>query len=463
MKKEHRQILSLLLTMVLAIAVFAGCSSGGEPASSAAAPESTAPDSEAAPASETESDAGDTAANDPVTLTMLISNTSNNAGREAVFAQMEKDIGISVEIELRPGGAEGENIVRARLASGDSPDIHVFNAGSLFATLNPVENFIDITNEPFMDRVLDSYKETVTHGGVTYGIPATSTNTGAWIYNKAIYEELGLEVPHTWDELMENCEKIKAAGKTAIIASFATDWTSQLILLADYYNVHSNAPDFAANFDSNQDKYATNEYAFKAFEHMEDVWNRGLYNADYNATTFDQALKMLVDGEGAHYPMLTHAIGNIATNHGEDAANSLGAFGQPGDDPNNHGITVWMPDTYYFYKGSEHVDDMMRFAEYNLKEESVALFAATQAADGPYVVKGATLPDDALSPVKDLITYFDAGKTAPALEFITSVKGPNSPQICIQVMGGMVDAKTGAEEYDKDVEKQAKQLGLEGW
>ncbi len=456
MQKLLRRLVSLSLVALLLVSALAGCSS--EPADTQ---EETTGSGESATTSEETTQ--ETGTEEPVTLTILMGNTTNTAGMDAVFAQMEQDIGITMEAEIRPTGAEGENIVRSRLASGDFPDINMFNAGSLFATLNPSENFVDITNEPFMDRVLDSYKESVTFDGVTYGIPATSTNAGAWIYNKAIYEELGLEVPSTWDELMENCQIIKDSGKTAIIASFGTDWTSQLVLLADFYNVHTNDPDFAANFDTNQDKYATNEYAFMAFDHMEEIWNKGFFNEDYTATTYDQAIKMLADGEGAHYPMLTHAVGNVAENYGVEAANGLGAFGQPGDDPDNHGLTVWMPDTFYFYSGSDKIDDMMRFADYYLSETALEIFADNQSADGPYVVEGATLPDDALSPIKDLIPYFDAGKTAPALEFISSVKGPNSPQICIQVSGGLVDAQTGAEEYDLDVEKQAKQLGLEGW
>lgn len=451
--KKSKIVASVLLCTILVSSIFAGCG-GSAPASSAAptaSSESAAPADPAAPADE------------PVTLTMLLGNTVNQAGLTAVFEKMQQDIGISIETEMRPGGAEGENIVRARLASGDSPDIHVFNSGSLLQTLNPVQNFIDLTNQPFMDRVMDSFEQSVTVDGKVFGIPVASTNTGAWIYNKAAYAELGLEVPHTWAQLMDNCEKIKAAGKTAIIGSFADDWTSQLILLSDFYNVQAGDPNFAENFDSNKDKYATNQYAFKAFEHMQEVWDRGFFNADYNATTYDQALQMLTSGDGVHYPMLTHALGNAATNLGVDAANGLGCFGQPGDDPNNHGLTVWMPDTFYFYSGSEKADAMMKFAEYYLSPESVTLHSQNQAADGPYVVEGATLPDDALSPVKDLLPYFDSGKTAPALEFITSVKGPNSPQICIQVYGGMVDAATGAQEYDLDVEKQAKQLALPGW
>ena len=32
------------------------------------------------------------------------------------------------------------------------------------------------------------------------------------MYNKKVYEKLGLSIPKTWDEFISNSEKIKAAG-----------------------------------------------------------------------------------------------------------------------------------------------------------------------------------------------------------------------------------------------------------
>jgi raffinose/stachyose/melibiose transport system substrate-binding protein len=43
------------------------------------------------------------------------------------------------------------------------------------------------------------------------------------------------------------------------------------------------------------------------------------------------------------------------------------------------------------------------------------------------------------------------------------VKGPNLEQICVAVGSGQMDAATAAANYDKDVEKEAKQLNLPGW
>ena len=59
--------------------------------------------------------------------------------------------------------------------------------------------------------------------------------------------------------------------------------------------------------------------------------------------TYDYALQMLVEGTGVHYPMLTSALTNIYKNYGREAVDNIGVFGQPGDDAENHGLTVWLP------------------------------------------------------------------------------------------------------------------------
>ena len=64
---------------------------------------------------------------------------------------------------------------------------------------------------------------------------------------------------------------------------------------------------------------------------------------------------------------------------------------------------------------------------------------------------------------KDLQGYLDKKESAPALEFVSPVKGPSLENITVAVGSGLTTAAEGAAQYDKDVEKQAKQLGLAGW
>ena len=45
------------------------------------------------------------------------------------------------------------------------------------------------------------------------------------IYNKRIFEDNRVEVPTTWDQLIDVCERLKSAGVTAIYATFMDPWT----------------------------------------------------------------------------------------------------------------------------------------------------------------------------------------------------------------------------------------------
>lgn len=46
----------------------------------------------------------------------------------------------------------------------------------------------------------------------------------------------------TWDAFLENCRILKEAGETAVIGTYADNWTAQVPLLADWYNVNLAEP-----------------------------------------------------------------------------------------------------------------------------------------------------------------------------------------------------------------------------
>jgi raffinose/stachyose/melibiose transport system substrate-binding protein len=84
-------------------------------------------------------------------------------------------------------------------------------------------------------------------------------------------------------------------------------------------------------------------------------------------------------------------------------------------------------------------------------------------AGGPYYIKGASIPNALPGAVQDVMKYFAKNATAPALEFVSPIKGPNLEKILIEVGLGITTAKKAAAAYDADVVKQAKQLGIKGW
>jgi len=400
-----------------------------------------------------------------VYLTLLITNNPNNvAVAEAqVAAYTAANPNVTIDIETRPGGGEGDNIVKTRLATGVMADVFQYNGGSLFQAINPQQNLLPLTNEPFMDEIEDSFKTVVTAGGEVYGIPNGPAMGGGILYNIPIYEELGLEIPKSWDEFMANNEKIKAAGKVAVIQTYGDTWTSQLFVLADYFNVSAAEPDFADLYTAGKAKYADSPAAIKGFERLQQVYEGDYLNPDFGAAKFTDGVRQVAMGEGAHYPMLTFAVGTIQDTHPEHI-NDVGFFAQPGDSADSNGLTVWMPDASYIPKTTANPEEAKKFVAYLASVEACEVRNEAVGATGPYMVKGCLPPSDVPPAVADMLPYFgENGHNGPALEFLSPVKGPALEQITVEVGSGIRDAADAAALYDQDVRKQAQQLGLEGW
>jgi raffinose/stachyose/melibiose transport system substrate-binding protein len=94
----------------------------------------------------------------------------------------------------------------------------------------------------------------------------------------------------------------------------------------------------------------------------------------------------------------------------------------------------------------------------------LCIWKETSPVTGPFLLRGCELPAEVPAGVADMAAYFEAdGRTAPALEFLSPIKGPNLENITVEVGSGIRAAKDGAALYDEDVKKQAQQLGLPGW
>lgn len=398
-------------------------------------------------------------------LTFLIDNNPDTvAATDAlVKAFEEKNPDITIEIEQRPGGGEGDNIIKTRLSTGEMTDIFIYNSGSLFQALNPTKTLVDLSDLAAQPNILDSFKTVVTAEGKVYGVPYGTAMGGGILYNRKIYQELGLSAPKTWAEFMANNEKIKAAGKVAVAQTYRDTWTSQLFVLADFYNVQAAVPGFAADYTANKAKYATTPAAIRGFEYLEQVFKAGYLNEDFGAATYDDGIRMVATAEAAHYPMLTFAIGAIKQNY-PDNLGDVGFFAQPGPDASKNGLTVWMPAGLYIPATSEHKEEAKKFLEFVASVEGCDIQTATNGAQGPYLVKGCKLPADVPPAVSDLMPYFEKeGGTAPALEFLSPIKGPALEQITVEVGSGIRSAADAAKLYDEDVRKQAKQLNLPNW
>lgn len=401
----------------------------------------------------------------PVTLSLLGAQNQNDAlmieALTEAYTALHPNVTFDIEVAAA-GGTEVDNLVKTRLATGEMNDIFYYNSGSLLQALHPSETLVDLSQEPFMANIADSFKPTVSQNGGIFGVPVGFAAAGGILYNKKVYEQLGLNVPKTWDEFAANNEAIKAAGTPPVLQTYGDTWTAQLFVLADNYNVAQAYPNFAEDYTNNKAKYAELPEAMAGFTHLQEGFEKDWYQPDFATTRFEQGLEMLANGEVAQYPMLTQVMPTVAENW-PDKVNDIGFFALPGPDADKNGATIWMPLAFYMPKTSQHIDVAKDFFAFVASTAGTDAITAKVTPAGPYLIKGATLPDDVLPFVNDLNGYIDSGNAYPALEFLSPIKGPNLEQICVAVGTGQMTPAEAAANYDEDVKKQAQQLGIPGW
>ena len=401
------------------------------------------------------------------TITWLVGSDDNTTRmvKEVVTAFQAANPGITVKTEPRPGGSDGDNLVKTRLSTGEMAEVFTYNNGSLLSALKPAQNLTPMDDQPWAGQLDKTFKDSTTVDGKLYGGPWGSAQGGAVLYNIPVYKKLGLEIPKTWDEFMKNNETVKKAGDIAPVEqTYGETWTSQLFVLGDYHNVEAQVPDFAAQYTAGQVKYATTPAALAGFQHIQEVHEAGYFNKDFASAKLNDGIKAIATGSAAHYPQLGGVSANIE-NVAPGKSQDVGFFPLPGNDAAKNGMTIWPGNGMYIPKTAEgdKLDAAKKLIAFVASQPGCEAQTKGAKPTGPYLTQACPLPSDVTQVAKDTKDAIDSGKASPALEFKSPIKGPALEQICIQVGTGQVTGDKGAALYDQDVRKQAQQLGLPGW
>ena len=367
---------------------------------------------------------------------------------------------IKVTVRTRPGGAEADNLVKTKLATGTMEDVFNYNSGSLLSAINPARTLVDLSKESFWNNVYPSFKPAVTVAGKQYGSPWGTAMGGGIYYNVSVLQKAGVSgTPKTWAAFIDAAKKVKASGVDAICGTFADSWTGQLLLLSDYYNVQLTNKNFAADYTANKAKYAYVPAALAGFNKLEETHKLGLYNSDAATSKYSDAGAKIGNGKCGFYPMLTFFTNDIPA----DLRNNVGFMAQPGTSASTVGLTTWMPSGMYVAKNTKKLAAAKKFVAFVASKAGTDSFVKANGYSGPFLTKDqSAAPANVPLPTKHL-SLLIKGKSAPALEYISPIKGPNLPNISVQVLTGQISGKQGAALYDQDVVAQAQQLGLKGW
>ena len=146
----------------------------------------------------------------------------------AEYEQMHPDIKFNI---ISTQNQEYEEKIKIVVGSEDTPDIFFSWVGDFTERFIREDLILDLTpyleadpewKDSFIESQLEQY---VNADGMQYGIPFR-LDCKLFFYNKAIFDEHNLTVPTTWDEFINVCETLKAAGITPISFGNQEPWSA---------------------------------------------------------------------------------------------------------------------------------------------------------------------------------------------------------------------------------------------
>lgn len=166
----------------------------------------------------------------------------------------EKNIDVTIDLEM-PNPDQAKQVLQARLASNDAPDIFDVHANDL-PTYEKAGYLEDLTSQPAIATLYDSVKNTVTLDGKVVALPLESLAWG-YLYNKKIFSDVGITPPQTLDEMKAVVDKLNAAQIKPFLLAFQESWVPQLMTALSLGGIISSEnPDWIEKMNKGEASYA---------------------------------------------------------------------------------------------------------------------------------------------------------------------------------------------------------------
>jgi ABC-type glycerol-3-phosphate transport system substrate-binding protein len=193
--------------------------------------------------------------------------------------------------------------IRAYLTASTPPDVLTWFAGNRARFFIDNDQIMDISDvwesEGWNTSYPKGFQAMSTVDDAQYFLP-TSWYWWAVYYRVSIFEDLGLEVPETWDEFLVVCETLQENGYTPIAIGTKYRWTAAAWF--DYLNMRVNGPEFHINLMLGTESYDDPRVA-DVFEYWRVLLDEGYFLEDAAAYSWQEALEPMIAGDAAMYLM----------------------------------------------------------------------------------------------------------------------------------------------------------------
>ncbi|MDQ6422905.1 extracellular solute-binding protein [Paenibacillus sp. LHD-117] len=292
-----------------------------------------------------------------------------------IVANYEKDHP-NVKIELDSLNTDQQKQkLKTQAASKEMPDITIVNPAAqmqpfveadLFAPLNEMVEKNGL-NDTFQEGLLDYY----TFDGNLYALP-DGNNIGLVYYNKALFQQAGVEVPTTFEGMVEAAKTLKAAGITPMAIGEKDSWTGSFLFMNIL--LRTNGPGFLQSVVDGEKTFEDPAFA-EAVDAFQSLVQAGAFQEGATSFDYNAGENLFKTGKAAMYYMGSWATGGIETSE-VNKDDNIGVFKFPtvNGKGNPDEFMLAPGSAFAVSKNSKHLDVTLDFLNYFMLNYPIEAF-----------------------------------------------------------------------------------------
>lgn len=221
------------------------------------------------------------------TLSILVSAGWMDNRYDETIARFEDTYGVTVDIQAVPADQYGD-LLQSKLTTGTAADIFWIQSNPFAidsVIVNPEEYCIDFSGEAWQDVMPVARQASCISGGKLYGLQIWHNSPEfVLVYNKTMFDEMGLAMPTNYNELLAVSEKLAAAGVTPWFMPGADGWQHQLSFFMIGGVYEANQPGLYEGLNNNTAKFAGNETMLTVLNQFKEMSDKGYFGKDWIGT-----------------------------------------------------------------------------------------------------------------------------------------------------------------------------------
>jgi raffinose/stachyose/melibiose transport system substrate-binding protein len=318
----------------------------------------------------------------------FLGHTGLEPSMKVVIEEFEKEHpDIDIKATYAPAGPTFGQTLVTQVQGGNAPDVFYTNGGTgATESLVPLAEsgkLMDLSDESWVDSIPEAATDMYTVDDKVYGLLMDEAPHGL-LYKPASLDELGLEAPKTFDDVLNVCKVARDNDKYGIALSGQSAGFATEIIAAD--TVFAQDPEWNAKRANDETTFADTPGWTEAIDRLVQLDEAECFQPGAETASTPQSFEPMISGQTLMTIVPSGALGAVAEGKPEDWA--MSPF--PGETDADTRVPVGYQDGLAVSAETESKDAALTFLEFVANEgaatraELSGTVSLAQAAEGDF-------------------------------------------------------------------------------